>query len=160
MHVIAAKAVAFHEALQPSFRAYQAQIVANARALADELTALGFRLVAGGTDTHLLLVDLGPLGITGKEAETLLDEAGIIANKNAIPYDPQPPAVTSGIRLGTPALTTRGMREAEMHTVARLIHRILSSRGDAAVLQEVRRSVADLAAGFPLYAERLASYAG
>jgi glycine hydroxymethyltransferase len=159
MHVIAAKAVAFHEALQPSFRAYQQQIVANARALAEELTALGFRLVAGGTDTHLMLVDLGPLGFTGREAEQLLDEAGIIANKNAIPYDPQPPAVTSGIRLGTPALTTRGMREAEMHTVARLIHRILSSRGDAAVLQEVRRSVADLAAGFPLYAERLASYA-
>jgi glycine hydroxymethyltransferase len=158
MHVIAAKAVAFHEALQPAFKEYQAQILANARALAAELTGLGLRLVSGGTDTHLMLLDLGPLGITGKEAETWLDEAGITANKNAIPYDPQPPAVTSGIRLGTPALTTRGMREAEMRGIARLIHRTLQSRGEAAVTREVRADVAELTAAFPLYAERLASY--
>jgi glycine hydroxymethyltransferase len=151
MHVIAAKAVAFH--------AYQAQILANARALAGELAALGFRLVSGGTDTHLMLVDLSPLGIAGKEAETWLDEAGITVNKNAIPYDPQPPAVTSGIRLGTPALTTRGLREAEMRVVARLIHRTVASRDEAAVVREVRDAVAELTAGFPLYAERLASYA-
>ena len=104
-----------------------------------------------------MLVDLGPLGITGREAETWLDEAGITVNKNAIPYDPQPPAVTSGIRLGTPALTTRGMREAEMRTVARLICRTLAGRGEAAVAREVRDAVAELVAGFPLYAERLAA---
>ncbi len=159
MHVIAAKAVAFHEALQPGFRDYQAQIVANARALAGELAALGLRLVSGGTDTHLMLVDLAPLGITGRDAETWLDEAGITVNKNAIPYDPQPPAVTSGIRIGTPALTTRGMREAEMRTIARLIHRIVAARGETAVVREVHEAVAELTAGFPLYAERLSSYA-
>jgi glycine hydroxymethyltransferase len=159
MHVIAAKAVAFHEALQPAFRTYQAQILANARALAGELASLGFRLISGGTDTHLMLVDLSPLGITGRDAETWLDESGITVNKNAIPYDPQPPAVTSGIRLGTPALTTRGMREPEMRAVARLIHRTVDSRGEAAVVREVREAVASLTAGFPLYPERLASYA-
>ena len=132
MHVIAAKAVAFHEALQPEFKAYQGQVLANARALAAELSGSGLRLVSGGTDNHLMLVDLGPLGITGREAEAWLDEAGITVNKNAIPYDPQPPAVTSGIRLGTPALTTRGMREGEMRTVARLICRTLAGRGEAA----------------------------
>jgi glycine hydroxymethyltransferase len=157
MHVIAAKAVAFHEALQPEFKAYQAQVLANARALAAELTAAGLRLVSGGTDNHLMLVDLSSLGITGREAEAWLDEAGITANKNAIPYDPQPPAVTSGIRLGTPALTTRGMREEEMLTVARLICRILAGRGEPAIAREVRDGVAELTAGFPLYAERLAA---
>jgi glycine hydroxymethyltransferase len=159
MHVIAAKAVAFHEALQPAFKVYQSQILANARALAGELARLGMRLVSGGTDTHLMLVDLGPLGISGKDAETWLDEAGITVNKNAIPYDPQPPAVTSGIRLGTPALTTRGMREPEMRTVAQLIHRTVASRGEPAVVREVLAAIAELTAGFPLYAERLASYA-
>ena len=159
MHVIAAKAVAFHEALQPEFRLYQAQILANARALAGELAGLGFRLVSGGTDTHLMLLDLGTLGISGKDAETWLDEAGITVNKNAIPYDPQPPAVTSGIRLGTPALTTRGMREPEMRAIARLIHRTLAARGEPAVVREVQAAVAELTAGFPLYAERLAEYA-
>jgi len=157
MHVIAAKAVAFHEALQPEFTAYQAQVIANARALAAELSAAGLRIVSGGTDNHLLLVDLGPLGITGREAESWLDAAGITVNKNAIPYDPQPPAVTSGIRLGTPALTTRGMREAEMRTVARLICRTLGGRGEAAIAREVRGAVAELTAGFPLSAERLAA---
>jgi len=157
MHVIAAKAVAFHEALQPEFKAYQTQVLANARALAAELSGYGLRLISGGTDNHLMLVDLGPLGITGREAESWLDEAGITVNKNAIPYDPQPPAVTSGIRLGTPALTTRGMRAGEMQTVARLICRTLAGRGEAAVAREVRDGVAELVAGFPLYAERLAA---
>jgi glycine hydroxymethyltransferase len=157
MHVIAAKAVAFHEALQPEFKTYQAQVLANARTLATELGAAGLRLVSGGTDTHLLLVDLSPLGITGREAESWLDDAGITANKNAIPYDPQPPAVTSGIRLGTPALTTRGMREAEMRTIAQLICRTLAARGEAASARAVRATVAELTAGFPLYAERLAA---
>ena len=157
MHVIAAKAVAFHEALQPEFKAYQGHVLANARVLAAELSGYGLRLISGGTDNHLMLVDLGPLGITGREAETWLDEAGITVNKNAIPYDPQPPAVTSGIRLGTPALTTRGMREGEMQTVARLICRTLDGRGEAAIAREVRDAVAELTAGFPLYAERLAA---
>jgi len=157
MHVIAAKAVAFHEALQPEFKAYQTQVLANARMLAAELSGFGLRLISGGTDNHLMLVDLGPLGITGREAETWLDEAGITVNKNSIPYDPQPPAVTSGIRLGTPALTTRGMREGEMQTVARMIFRTLAGRGEAAIAREVRDAVAELTAGFPLYAERLAA---
>ena len=156
MHVIAAKAVAFHEALQPEFKAYQGQVLANARVLAAELAGYGLRLISGGTDNHLMLVDLGPLGITGREAEAWLDEAGITVNKNSIPYDPQPPAVTSGIRLGTPALTTRGMREGEMQIVARLIWRTLAGRGEAAIAREVRDAVAELTAGFPLYAERLA----
>jgi glycine hydroxymethyltransferase len=159
MHVIAAKAVAFQEALQPSFKTYQEQIVKNARALAEELVALGFRLVTGGTDTHLMLVDLAPMGLTGKEAETFLDEAGIIVNKNALPYDPQPPAITSGIRLGTPALTTRGMREPEMRLIARFIHRAVATRGEHAAMEEVRRGVQELTHGFPLYADRLAAYA-
>jgi glycine hydroxymethyltransferase len=157
MHVIAAKAVAFHEALQPEFKVYQGQVLANARVLASELTDHGLKLVSGGTDNHLMLVDLGPLGITGRDAEVWLDEAGITVNKNAIPYDPQPPAVTSGIRIGTPALTTRGMCEAEMRTVARLICRTLDGRGEPAVAREVREAVAGLVAGFPLYAERLAA---
>ena len=157
MHVIAAKAVAFHEALQPAFQVYQAQVLANARALAAELSSSGLRLVSGGTDNHLMLVDLNPLGITGRDAEVWLDTAGITVNKNAIPYDPQPPAVTSGIRLGTPALTTRGMREPEMRTVARLICRTLAARGEDATARAVREAVAELTAGFPLYAERLAA---
>jgi glycine hydroxymethyltransferase len=157
MHVIAAKAVAFHEALQPQFKTYQRQVVANARALAAELAAAGLRLVSGGTDNHLMLVDLGPLGITGRDAEIWLDVAGITVNKNAIPYDPQPPAVTSGIRLGTPALTTRGMGEAEMRAVGRLICRTLAGHGDDATARAVREGVAELTARFPLYAERLAA---
>jgi glycine hydroxymethyltransferase len=157
MHVIAAKAVAFHEALQPEFKDYQGHVLANARVLAAELSGSGLRLVSGGTDNHLMLVDLGPLGITGREAEIWLDEAGITVNKNSIPYDPQPPTVTSGIRLGTPALTTRGMREGEMRIVARLICRTLAGRGEAAIAREVRDAVAELTAGFPLYAERLAA---
>ncbi len=155
MHAIAAKAVAFHEALQPPFLEYQRQIVANARALADELGRLGLRLVAGGTDTHLMLVDLSPLGLTGKEVEKALDRAGITVNKNGIPFDTQKPFVTSGIRLGTPALTTRGMKEGEMRAVAAMIHRIVTSLGDEGVEREVHEEVRELTSRFPLYASRL-----
>jgi glycine hydroxymethyltransferase len=157
MHAIAAKAVAFREALQPSFRGYQQQTVDNARALAGELGRLGLRLVAGGTDTHLMLVDLGPMGITGKEAEAALDRAGITVNKNGIPFDPQKPFVTSGIRLGTPALTTRGMKEEEMAVVASLIHRVLANLKSEEVEREVNADVRTLTDRFPLYAGRLTS---
>ncbi len=157
MHAIAAKAVAFREALQPSFRDYQQQTVDNARALAGELGRLGLRLVAGGTDTHLMLVDLGPMGITGKEAEAALDRAGITVNKNGIPFDPQKPFVTSGIRLGTPALTTRGMKEEDMVVVASLIHRVLADVKSEEVEREVIAKVRKLTDRFPLYAERLTS---
>jgi len=135
-HVIAAKAVAFKEALTPEFRAYQKQIVGNAKALAEGLIAQGFRLVSGGTDTHVMLVDLMPKGLTGKVAETALDRAGITVNKNAIPFDVKPPTVTSGIRLGTPALTTRGMKEAEMQLVASLIAEVLEP-DDRSVIEKV-----------------------
>jgi glycine hydroxymethyltransferase len=155
MHAIAAKAVAFKEALQPDFRDYQEQIVKNARAMAEELSRLGLRLVAGGTDTHLLLVDLSPLGITGKEAEGALDRAGITVNKNGIPFDTQKPFVTSGIRLGTPALTTRGMKEEQMGLVSGLIHRVVTNLNEESVEKDVREKIAELTAGFPLYAERL-----
>jgi glycine hydroxymethyltransferase len=155
MHAIAAKAVAFREALQPSFREYQQQTVDNARALAGELGRLGLRLVAGGTDTHLMLVDLGPMGITGKEAEAALDRAGITVNKNGIPFDLQKPFVTSGIRLGTPALTTRGMKEEEMTVVASLIHRVLADLKSEEVEREVIAKVRKLTDRFPLYAGRL-----
>ena len=154
MHVIAAKAVAFREALSPAFKEYQRQIVANARALGNALEAHGFRLVSGGTDTHLLLVDLAPRGITGKDAQEALDRAWITVNKNTVPYDTKSPMVTSGIRLGTPALTTRGMREAEMAEVARLIDRVLASPGSGAVEATVRGEVQDLTSRFPLYPER------
>jgi glycine hydroxymethyltransferase len=150
MHVIAAKAVAFKEALQPAFKEYQAQIVANARRLAAGLEAAGLRLVSGGTDNHLMLVDVSPLGLTGKQAESALDEVGITVNKNAIPYDPQPPAKASGIRVGTPAVTTRGFREAEMDLIARLIGEVLRSPEDEVVRERVRGEVADLGGRFPV----------
>ena len=155
MHIIAAKAVAFQEALAPAFKAYQQQIVTNAKALAEALIAKGFRLVSGGTDTHVMLVDLAPKGITGKAAEAALDRAGITVNKNAIPFDPKPPMVTSGIRLGTPALTTRGMREAEMRKIAGLIADILADVEDAGRQSKVAGEVRELCTGFPLYPERL-----
>jgi len=155
MHVIAAKAVAFQEALTEDFKIYQHQIVANAKTLADALMADGFRLVSGGTDNHLMLLDLTPQGITGKDAQEMLDRAGITANKNGIPFDTQGPMVTSGIRLGTPALTTRGMKETEMCQVAGMIATTLKSRGDEGVLQEVREAVAALCERFPLYPDRL-----
>ncbi len=155
-HIIAAKAVAFREALQPSFKDYQQKILDNAKALAEGLLAGGLRLVAGGTDTHLLLCDLRPKKLTGKLAESALDKANITTNKNMIPGDPEKPFVTSGLRLGTPALTTRGMGPSEMKTVARLILRVLEAPENAAVHERVRGEVRDLCRQFPLYAKRLA----
>jgi glycine hydroxymethyltransferase len=150
MHVIAAKAVSFHEALQPDFKDYQRQIVANAQRLAAGLEQAGLRLVSGGTDNHLMLVDVQPLGITGKEAEAALDEVGITVNKNAIPYDPQPPAKASGIRIGTPAVTTRGFREPEMDEIARLIGDVLRAPADEQVKQRAAEEVAALCSRFPV----------
>jgi glycine hydroxymethyltransferase len=155
MHVIAAKAVAFREAQTPEWRAYQAQIVKNGRALAEALLARGFRLVSGGTDTHLILVDLTPRQVTGKDAQETLDRAWITVNKNGIPFDTKGPMVTSGIRIGTPAVTTRGMKEAEMVRIAELIDRVLSRPGDPAVEGAVRGLVQELTGQFPLYPERL-----
>ena len=157
MHVIAAKAVAFKEALAPAFKEYQRQTVANAKALAEAVIGQGFRLVSGGTDTHVMLVDVASKGLTGKAAEAALDKAGLTVNKNAIPFDPKPPTVTSGIRLGTPALTTRGMREGEMQQIAALIAEVLADVEDAARQQRVAAKVRELCAGFPLYPERLAA---
>jgi glycine hydroxymethyltransferase len=157
MHVIAAKAVAFKEALAPEFREYQRQIVANAKALAEAMIAQGFRLVSGGTDTHVMLVDVAVKGLTGKAAEVALDKAGLTVNKNAIPFDTKSPMITSGIRLGTPALTTRGMREAEMRTVAALIAEVLTDVENAALQARVAGKVRELCSSFPLYPERLAA---
>ena len=156
MHVIAAKAVAFREALTPDWRAYQRQIVANAAALAQALARRGYRLVTGGTDTHLMLVDLSALGITGREAQEALDRAWITVNKNTIPFETRSPMVTSGIRIGTPAVTTRGMKEPEMDAIAGFIDRVLQARGDGKVEASVRADVAFLSGRFPLYAEHLA----
>jgi glycine hydroxymethyltransferase len=152
-HAIAAKAVCFHEAMQPGFSEYAHQIVKNARAMAEELMAQGMALVSGGTDTHLLLVDLRNMNITGKEAQLSLDEAGITCNKNTIPYDTQPPFVTSGIRLGTPALTTRGMKEGEMREIARMIRRVCGAPNDAELKKKVRQEVLGMTSKFPLYPE-------
>jgi len=154
MHVIAAKAVAFREAQTPEWREYQAQIVRNARALAEALIACGWRLVSGGTDTHLILVDLTSRRLTGKDAQEALDRAWITVNKNGIPFDARGPTVTSGIRLGTPAVTTRGMREAEMVQIAGLIDRVLGRLGDAAAEAAVRGEVQELTGRFPLYPDR------
>ncbi len=153
MHIIAAKAVAFKEALRPSFKLYQKQVIANARALGQEFLRRGYRLVAGGTDTHLLLVDMGPAGLTGNEAETALDRAGITVNKNAIPFDRQPPSVTSGIRVGTPAVTTRGMKEPEMATIAEFMHQALAAHGDPERLLRLEGQVRDFCRQFPLFAQ-------
>jgi len=155
MHVIAAKAVALKEALTPEWRAYQRQIVANAKALAVTLQEKGHRLVTGGTDTHLMLVDLTALGITGKDAQEALDRAWITVNKNTIPFETRSPMVTSGIRIGTPAVTTRGMKEPEMRLIADLIDRVLRQIGDAGVEAKVRIEVQELTTRFPLYPERL-----
>ena len=152
MHIIAAKAVAFGEALHPGFAVYQQHLLDNAKALAAELQARGLRLVTGGTDNHMMLVDLRNAGITGAQAETLLDEVNITVNKNKIPFDPLPPTQTSGIRIGTPALTTRGMREAEMHTVGQLIARVVFDGTRPEVLEEVRSQVQVLSSSFPSYA--------
>ena len=154
MHVIAAKAVAFGEALQPEFKDYQRQVIANAQALATGLEEEGLRIVSGGTDNHLLLVDLRGIDITGKAAEHALDAAGITVNKNTIPFDPASPFVTSGIRLGTAAMTTRGFKETDMKEVARLIGRVLKQHEDEAVIAEALQDVQSLTAKFPLYPER------
>jgi glycine hydroxymethyltransferase len=155
MHVIAAKAVALREALTPEWRAYQRQIVANAAAFAEALLARGFRLVTGGTDTHLLLVDLTSRGITGKDAQEALDRAWITVNKNTVPFETKSPMVTSGIRLGTPAVTTRGMKAPEMASIAELIDRVLSNLGSASVEATVRAEVQELTGRFPLYPDRV-----
>jgi glycine hydroxymethyltransferase len=155
MHVIAAKAVAFREAQTPEWRSYQGQIVRNARALADAMLARGYRLVSGGTDTHLLLVDLTAKGITGKDAQEALDRAWITVNKNGIPFDTKGPMVTSGVRIGTPAVTTRGMAEADMVQIAALMDRVLTNMGNASVEAAVRGEVQELTSRFPLYPERL-----
>jgi glycine hydroxymethyltransferase len=150
-HVIAAKAVAFREALQPGFREYTQQIIANARTLAAALVDRGFHIVSGGTDNHLMLVDLRSKNITGKAAERALDRAGITVNKNTVPKETQSPFVTSGIRIGTPAVTTRGMREGEMRRIADLINSVITAPADESVLARVRDEVRELAAAFPLY---------
>jgi glycine hydroxymethyltransferase len=155
MHIIAAKAVCFKEAMEPSFVAYQQQTLANAQALARSLTSNGYRLVSGGTDNHLMLVDVFSKGVTGKVAEASLGKAGITVNKNAIPFDQNPPMVASGIRVGTPALTTRGMREAEMEQIGTLMARVLAAPDDDRVIGMVKTEVEQLCRQFPLYGERL-----
>jgi glycine hydroxymethyltransferase len=156
VHIMAAKAVCFQEAMQPEFRDYARQVVVNAKVLAQSLADEGFRIISGGTDTHLMLVDVFSKGMFGSEAEKALGEAGITVNKNAIPFDINPPMKPSGIRIGTPALTTRGMEEAEMAQIGRWIAEALLHRSDAAVLGKVRKQVLELCEAFPLYAERRA----
>jgi glycine hydroxymethyltransferase len=151
MHVIAAKAVALQEALSPAFKTYQRQVVANARALATGLADRGYRIVSGGTDTHLMLVNLSSKGLTGKDAESALDAAGITVNKNAVPFDEKPPAVAGGIRLGTPLVSTRGMREMEMEEIVSLIDRVLQRPKDRGERGEVRRQAKALCKRFPLF---------
>src|SRR5437870_6875816 len=156
VHIIAAKAVCFLEAMQPEFHDYARQIVANAKVLAETLAGEGFRIISGGTDTHLMLVDVFSKGMLGSEAEKALGEAGITVNKNAIPFDTNPPMKPSGIRIGTPALTTRGMKETEMRQVGRWISEVLHHRTDTSVLGKIRKQVLQLAEAFPLYPERRA----
>lgn len=155
VHVIAAKAVCFLQAMQPGFKDYAQQVVSNAKTLGEVLVEEGFRLVSGGTDNHLLLMDVGANDITGKEAEKALEQAGITVNKNAIPYDTRPPMIASGVRIGTPALTTRGMKQAEMKSVGRLIAEAIRGRGDESALKKVQGTVKELCQGFPLYLDRL-----
>jgi glycine hydroxymethyltransferase len=151
MHVIAGKAVAFAEALQPSFAAYSRQVIRNAQTLAGALATRGYAIVSGGTDNHLMLIDLRNKGLTGKEAQEALDQAGITVNKNAVPFDDKSPLITSGIRIGTPALTTRGMNEAAMEEIASLIDRVLSNIGKTDLYASVAAEVAALCGRFPLY---------
>ena len=153
MHVIAAKAVAFKEAMAPEFKVYQGQVVENAKTLVDGLTKRGVRIVSGGTDNHLLLVDLQNRAVTGKTAEASLDEVGITVNKNAIPFDPESPFVTSGIRIGTPAVTTRGMGTSEMETIAGLIDDVVSDPNNVSLKKRVSAAVVELNRNFPLYPE-------
>ena len=155
VHTIAAKAVCLKEALEPSFREYQKQIVANAKAMADAISKRGFRVVAGGTDNHVFLIEVHSRGITGKDAEQALDRAGITVNKNSIPFDPLPPMKAGGIRLGSPSITTRGMKEPEMELIAGWIAEILTNIGKPEIEQKVRKQVAELAARFPIYESRM-----
>jgi glycine hydroxymethyltransferase len=150
MHTIAGKAVCFGQALQPEFSRYAHQVVENCQVLASELSEAGMRLVSGGTDNHLILVDVTPLGITGRQAEQAMESVGIIANKNAIPYDPRPPRVTSGLRLGTPAITSRGMGTEDTIRVASMVARVLNNIDDKQVRQQVSAEVQELTAGFPV----------
>ncbi len=152
MHIIAAKAVAFGEALRPEFKEYCKQIISNARALADRLLELGFTLVSGGTDNHLILVDLTSKNISGKDAESALEKSGITVNKNMVPFDTKSPAVTSGIRIGTPAMTTRGMKEPDMRCIAEWIYRVLSNAESEKVLMQIKSEVHELCGRFPVYA--------
>jgi glycine hydroxymethyltransferase len=154
VHIIAAKAVAFGEVLRPEFRTYAQQIVKNAKVLAEALQSEGYRIISGGTDNHLMLVDVFSKGMLGSDAELALGKAGITVNKNAIPFDTNPPLKPSGIRIGTPALTTRGMKEAEMRQIAKWITQALQSRSDDAALERIRGEVAELANQFPLYSWR------
>ncbi len=156
VHIIAAKAVCFLEAMQPEFKVYARQVVANAKVLAETLAAEGYRIISGGTDTHVMLVDVFAKGMLGSEAEKALGEAAITVNKNAIPFDTNPPMKPSGVRIGTPALTTRGMKETEMRQVGRWISEALHHRTETDVLAKIRRQVLELAEGFPLYADRRA----
>jgi glycine hydroxymethyltransferase len=156
VHIIAAKAVCFLEAMQPEFKVYARQVVANAKVLAETLAAEGYRIISGGTDTHVMLVDVFAKGMLGSEAEKALGEAAITVNKNAIPFDTNPPLKPSGIRIGSPALTTRGMKEAEMRQVGRWISEALHHRKEADVLAKIRGQVLELAEAFPLYTERRA----
>ncbi len=151
VHVIAAKAVAFKEALTPEFREYQSAVVENAKVLAGELVARGYNIVSGGTDNHMMLIDLSNKGITGKEAEEALDRAGITVNKNAVPFDERPPAVTSGMRLGTPSVTTRGMGQKEMVLIAELIDGVLGNMNDESAINAFRERVSELCGKFPIY---------
>lgn len=154
MHIIAAKAVAFNEALQPSFRAYAQQVIDNAKTLGETLVKEGATLVSGGTDNHIVLVDVRPWDLTGKEAEHLLEEAGITVNKNTIPNDPQSPFVTSGIRIGTAAITTRGMKQADMVRIGEIIASVLKSKGDQAVIEKAKKATKELCEAYPLYQKK------
>jgi glycine hydroxymethyltransferase len=155
MHIIAAKAVAFKEAMRPEFKEYQRQIVKNAKTLAQELVNYGYHVVSGGTDTHLMLLSFIERNMTGKVVEEALEKAGITVNKNTVPFDPQKPFITSGIRIGTPALTTRGMKEPEMKKIASLIHEVISNMGNEEIYGKVKKEVSNLCNKFPLYKERL-----
>jgi len=158
MHIIAAKAVAFKEALSDDFKQYQKQIILNAKTLAEELKNLGFHLVSGGTDNHLMLINLKNMKITGKEAEKQLETAGIIVNKNTVPFETESPFVTSGIRIGTPSVTSRGMKEPEMKAIANFIHKTITNQGNSTVINEVNKQVTEMCDAFPLYPNKLKAY--
>jgi len=157
-HIIAAKAVCFKAAMEDEFKDYQKQVLKNAKTLAEEFVKLGLRIVSGGTDTHLMLVDVTPLGITGKDAETALDIAGITVNKNTIPFDPNPPMISSGIRVGAPAVTTRGMKENDMKIIANLILDALKHTTDENYLHSIKNKVKELTSAYPIYKDLIDKY--